>query len=345
MRIKAILSGKGHKGGQALMAGAAALMFAGVAVPVATAQALVSSSLTSAEVGHVVDTLSEHVVSEMGATRIDAPGDQEWGNTPIQRSIQASPLAGLMALEQLEVLEVLENLDESSIFRPGNWAAIGAFMSGMSSTLSLTLQDENGNDVRIVAEPEGEGAAEIEFTDETGRRVLLDADADRDGSQIVTIGYVDEDEPYFSVVANDDGADLRFFDPEGRPTLMGVRDYGDDAIMRMEDVLTGTRGEFIFNNDDDSDEVFAPADGQIVAVGDDEGAGLYAVIDHGNGWSTIFFNMADIAVDEGQRVSQGDLLGLSTDEEFNWDGDADSIGIDIMRETNLSIVRTEMLEL
>lgn len=343
MRIKAILSNRGTTGGQAMVTGAAALMFAALAVPVATAQVVMSSTLTSAAVSEVVEAFTG---TEQGSAR-DADVDEA---TPIRRSIASSPLAGLMALESLETLESLDNLDEEAIFRnPLNWAAVGAYLSGASETLTLNVTDDNGNPMRIRANPENESAAEIEFTDQEGRRVLLDAEIDPDGHERVTIGYVGEEEPYFSVIANDDGADLRFYDPEGRPTLMGVRELDEVAVMRIEDVMSGAQAELVFNDYQDGEEIYVPADGYVVEAGTDDpsgnSVGQYVVIDHENGWSTIFFNLEERYLQTGQRVSQGEPLGIGGESDFDWDGGSDVNGMDIMDNINLSIVRTETLEL
>jgi murein DD-endopeptidase MepM/ murein hydrolase activator NlpD len=38
--------------------------------------------------------------------------------------------------------------------------------------------------------------------------------------------------------------------------------------------------------------------------------GLYVVVDHGNGFTTLYAHLSQIAFAQGQRVTQGQLLGL-----------------------------------
>ena len=39
--------------------------------------------------------------------------------------------------------------------------------------------------------------------------------------------------------------------------------------------------------------------------------GLYVIVDHGNGYTTLYAHLSSISVTQGQRVTQGQLLGLS----------------------------------
>lgn len=339
MRIKAILSqstNMSSKGFLAAAGGALVLMMA----PTYAAQAMATNYL-SADVPTVVAATATSLTTAVVAERD--------GETPIRRTLNASPLSALSALESLEVLE---NLDESSILgNPANWMAIGAFASGASSTLNLNIEDENGNPIRIsVNESDGE-RVEIEFTDEDGRRNSLHAH-DRGGDDAEVTLYLDDaEEPFFQVLAADDEADLLFRDDVG-PVRMQVRDRNDDATILVTDELTGQSSELFFQDTDDA-RVLAPADARVSHVGTDapgpDSVGQYVVLDHGTGWSTVYHGLESVEVREGQRISRGDLIGAGDpDYDHDWDpmdGDDGFNSIDIVDDTSMSIVRTSQVEL
>lgn len=339
MRIKAILSQSTHmssKGFLAAAGGALVLMMA----PTYAAQAMATNYL-SADAPAVIAATATSLTTAAVAERD--------GETPIRRTLNASPLSALSALESLEVLE---NLDESSILsNPANWMAIGAFASGASSTLNLNIEDENGNPIRIsVNESDGE-RVEIEFTDEDGRRNSLHAH-DRGGDDAEVTLYLDDaDEPFFQVLAADDEADLLFRDDVG-PVRMQVRDRNDDATILVTDEQTGQSSELFFQDTDDA-RVLAPADARVSHVGTDapgpDSVGQYVVLDHGTGWSTVYHGLESVEVREGQRISRGDLIGAGDpDYDHDWDpmdGDDSFNSIDIVDDTSMSIVRTSQVEL
>lgn len=336
MRIKAIMS---HKNGAGTSRGAAVAAlgaFALMAVPAFTATAAAASYM--APKAEVIEEIGQAQDSKMLQRR---PA----GDTAIQRTINSSPFA---ALEALESLEALENIDESSIIgNPANWAAIGAYASGASSTLNLNLEDEQGRPIRIsVSERDGEQVS-LTFTDDEGRVNNLTAH-DRDVDAHVRLSYDGQDTPVFEARAQGDDADLIFTDEVG-PVSMQVADRGDDAAMiTMTDLNTGGASQLYFEDHEDG-QIRAPGAGRIRAVGtDSEGpnsAGNFIVIDHDGGWSTVFHHLDSIGVSRGDRVSAGDVIGagsLESDREHNYDGIGD---INMMDMVNMSIVRTSEVEL
>lgn len=339
MRIKAILSQSTHMSSKGFLAAAGSALVLMMA-PTYAAQAMATNYL-SADTSTVIAATATSLTTAAVAERD--------GETPIRRTLNASPLSALSALESLEVLE---NLDESSILsNPANWMAIGAFASGASSTLNLNIEDENGNPIRIsVNESDGE-RVEIEFTDEDGRRNSLHAH-DRGGDDAeVTLYLDDSDEPFFQVLAADDEADLLFRDDVG-PVRMQVRDRNDDATILVTDEHTGQSSELFLQDTDDA-RVLAPADARVSHVGTDapgpDSVGQYVVLDHGTGWSTVYHGLASVEVREGQRISRGDLIGAGDpDYDHDWDpidgGDSFN-SIDIVDDTSMSIVRTSQVEL
>lgn len=55
--------------------------------------------------------------------------------------------------------------------------------------------------------------------------------------------------------------------------------------------------------------IYATADGVIVTAEYAGGYGNHVVIDHGYGYETLYAHMSDIAVQAGDRVQRGDLIG------------------------------------
>lgn len=58
--------------------------------------------------------------------------------------------------------------------------------------------------------------------------------------------------------------------------------------------------------------IYAAADGKIVGVGDNRkyAYGKWVAIDHGNGLTTLYGHMSKQKVSKGQKVKQGELIGL-----------------------------------
>lgn len=334
MRIKAILEQTGERDGQALFAIAAAAVLSLAVVPVAAAQALVSASLAGQPAA--VSVALTGVIETEAAT-------------PIRRAIDASPFHALEELERLEALEALEDVDARQVLmNPANWASIVGVATGTSDVISLSLEDANGNPVDIRADANGGGNARIEFTDETGERLVIDVvEENSDGREEVTIGVVDADYPLLHVVSSSGGqTDLRFLDQRRRPVNMAVRERGEAAEIVIEDPRSGERSQFLFV--ESGPEVFAPASGRVLAAGTDEAGpasvGEYVVIDHATGWSTIYYNLEAVRVSAGDAVAQGDLIAGSRGRGEGMDlgriGHASALD-----QTDMTIVRTADLDL
>lgn len=56
-------------------------------------------------------------------------------------------------------------------------------------------------------------------------------------------------------------------------------------------------------------DIIASDSGEVVTAGYHYSYGNYVVIDHGNGWRTLYAHMSRIVVSEGQGVSQGQKIG------------------------------------
>ena len=60
----------------------------------------------------------------------------------------------------------------------------------------------------------------------------------------------------------------------------------------------------------EGDKVKSAADGRIAKVVEDETLGNYVVVEHENGWTTTYSQLADIQVAAGETVSKGEILGF-----------------------------------
>ncbi len=84
-------------------------------------------------------------------------------------------------------------------------------------------------------------------------------------------------------------------------SLYGMRQHPILGTNRMHNGVD-LRGET-------ADKVLAAQGGTVVAAGRSGGYGKRLVIDHGNGYSTLYAHLRRIRVAEGDTVSAGDLVG------------------------------------
>lgn len=55
--------------------------------------------------------------------------------------------------------------------------------------------------------------------------------------------------------------------------------------------------------------VRALADGQVVSLGRLRGYGRYVIVDHGQGWHSLYSNLARLQVAKGEKVERGSIMG------------------------------------
>ncbi len=101
---------------------------------------------------------------------------------------------------------------------------------------------------------------------------------------------------YSSATANDDGQHL-FWPVDGADVSDISSYFGDGRNHKGTDILApnGTA-------------IFACEDGVVTYVGWESGWGLYMVIDHGNGLSTLYSHCSSITAVQGQQVSRGEYI-------------------------------------
>jgi murein hydrolase activator len=71
-------------------------------------------------------------------------------------------------------------------------------------------------------------------------------------------------------------------------------------------------------------DVPAPAAGKVIFAGIYRSFGQIVIIEHGAGWTTLITNLAQLSVDKGDRIDQGDSVGNAAQ-------DAPQIGIELRR--------------
>lgn len=92
--------------------------------------------------------------------------------------------------------------------------------------------------------------------------------------------------PGYSYISSD------YYDTAGRTSMHGAIDIAGAGIYGSR-VVAADAGEVIFVN----------------SSGWGGGYGKYVIIDHGNGKSTLYAHMSNVAVQKGERVQQGQAIG------------------------------------
>ena len=61
---------------------------------------------------------------------------------------------------------------------------------------------------------------------------------------------------------------------------------------------------------DSGTDIYAADGGTVIDAGwNDGGYGNYVIIDHGGNWKTLYGHMSDLAVKQGDTVTQGQIIG------------------------------------
>ena len=61
----------------------------------------------------------------------------------------------------------------------------------------------------------------------------------------------------------------------------------------------------------DGDEVRAVSDGQVAYADWYKGYGKLIILDHGNGFYTLYGNLSRLDLNKGDRVAKGQVIGLA----------------------------------
>lgn len=84
-----------------------------------------------------------------------------------------------------------------------------------------------------------------------------------------------------------------------------------------------------------SPEVLTANDGKIVSIGNMEGYKTYIIIDHGNGVYTVYGNLENVHVSEGEMVKRGSIIGkISQNKALYFQVNIGSKAVDPLKHLN-----------
>jgi hypothetical protein len=142
---------------------------------------------------------------------------------------------------------------------------------------------------------------------ETKRTMLEGADAVRDGRLV---------QLKLRTVSRSRNWNGRFQPPVGIspvPSFASRGTFGDDAVEEKTDAIFGEYHRGLDYMVPVGTPVAAPASGIVLHAGPLTLTGGTMMIDHGQGVITVFYHLGELRVREGDRVSAGDVVGLSGD--------------------------------
>lgn len=94
-----------------------------------------------------------------------------------------------------------------------------------------------------------------------------------------------------------------------------------NSLMYYENTYMPSTG--ILYSSPEGFEIVASIDGDVKKIGEDNILGKYVVIEHDKGYKTMYYSLSEIAVQEGNSVLKGDIIGnsgqnkLGDSAEFN----------------------------
>lgn len=140
---------------------------------------------------------------------------------------------------------------------------------------------------RIKAEQERRRKEEEERQKQSGTSTSGSSSSSSSSSgQVLGTGNYIWPVPGFTYISSD------YYDTVGRSSMHGAIDIAGAKIYGSK-IVAADSGEVIFVN----------------SSGWGGGYGLYAIIDHGNGKSTLYAHMSGVAVQKGQKVQKGQAIG------------------------------------
>ena len=91
---------------------------------------------------------------------------------------------------------------------------------------------------------------------------------------------------------------------------------------RMKEYFGGLKGGYHYGVDYDTqrgETVYASAPGTVVAAFERGGYGMFVEIDHGQGFTTRYTQLADVLVEPGELVAAGDPVGVTGEEPLHFE--------------------------
>lgn len=115
------------------------------------------------------------------------------------------------------------------------------------------------------------------------------------------------------------------FPIKGSVLVADIRDVSDLYFAELGDITEDTKNQteaviaeeynsvLVFKANQSSDMVASGA-GIVTSVGEDNLFGAYVVVDHGNGYETVYRNNGDMKVDVGDELVCGQLIFVNTED-------------------------------
>lgn len=178
------------------------------------------------------------------------------------------------------------------------FADVSEYFDDISVTVDADTENYFVKSVSVTMNGETKSypGAIAETADETDTAEVAFANPDKNDSASVVMNSEAADET--------SNADVTFVSP------VKNRSVSADYQNRNEDSENFHHGiDFAWNGCEGSD-VSAAADGVVSAADYNSNYGNYVVIDHGNGYSTIYAHLSEISVSIGDSVKTGEKIGL-----------------------------------
>src|SRR5215469_2412387 len=138
--------------------------------------------------------------------------------------------------------------------------------------------------------------------------------------KILTAEYVNEHHPYRAVLFHDPAGHAAYYTPEGKsmkkaflhsPLKFAAPITSHYSTHRFHPILKQTRPHLgIDYGAPTGTPVQTIGNGQVVFAGPKGGAGNLVEIQHTNGYTTYYMHLSRVLVRNGQRVEQGERIGL-----------------------------------
>lgn len=99
------------------------------------------------------------------------------------------------------------------------------------------------------------------------------------------------------------------------PYMAGLGEITEDKRQQTEkDIAEEYNNVFVLKANQTSDMIASGA-GTVTRVGEDDLFGAFVVVDHGNGYETVYRNNGDMKVDVGDELVRGQLIFVNTEDD------------------------------
>ncbi|WP_176222147.1 M23 family metallopeptidase [Tuberibacillus sp. Marseille-P3662] len=195
---------------------------------------------------------------------------------------------------QEESQNKLRKLTRRRWFYPAMYLGVAALVM-----ISVLWIQQGGGDTQNETSPTGEEQGNVAI--------------DEDNEEAVPVNGAKEE--FALPVANKDAVEVtqKFYDVNGDPEDQQA------AIVTYDNTYKQSTGVNYTSKNNESFDVTAAMGGTVVKAKKDNILGKVVQIDHGNKVTTQYSSLNELKVKEGQKIKQGDVLGVSGRSSFNKD--------------------------